>query len=178
MLDLIYKALAAKLASVDVSLVDWYDEQYIQQGDQEFAVSSALLIEFTPLSYSTLRAGVQDVSQFGFSIHVVQESLHRGAGRVADTALAHFEKVRQVYELLHEQALKIGDIPGMESDAQAATELLGSIVRTGLRPDHQLSNLVATVVNFQARHIDHSLQQRRAAGTTAVNASLVQSYQL
>ncbi len=145
----IYTVLRDRLAEItELKEVTWYTQQDVYSGDNEqsiYAVPAAYIL-FDTINLQSLTRKVQMVERkFSFKIRLVSESYEE----TEQAVLEHLELVQLVYENLEGYNYKDGDV-----------QLINTISRTAIKPEHDLSNLLITEQSFSAIAFDYSNEQQ------------------
>jgi hypothetical protein len=139
-----YIAIRDRLKTInELQEVTWYTQQDRVNEQEMFAVPVAYIL-FDTIELTSLPQKVQMVERkIKFKVRLVSESYQD----TEEAILSHLDLVQQIYEALHNYNHKGGD-----------TQLLNTITRTAIKPEHDLSNLLITEQTFEAIAFDYTNQ--------------------
>ncbi len=124
--------------------VTWYTQQDQVNEQEMFSVPVAYIL-FNTIELTSLPKKVQMVERkIKFKVRLVSESYED----TEEAILSHLDLVQKVYEALDNYNYKDGD-----------TQILNTITRTAIKPEHDLSNLLITEQTFEAIAFDYSNQK-------------------
>lgn len=138
----IYTAIRNRLQTIPaLKEVTWYTGQD-QDNEQEMFTVPVAYILFDNIELTTLQRKVQMVERkVKFKIRLVSESYDDTENAVME----HLDLVQLVFECLQNYNHKEGD-----------TQILNTITRTAITPEHDLSNLLVTEQTFEAVCFDYT----------------------
>jgi len=169
-MKLIYQAIKHLLNTVtDLREIAWFADQYAQTGDDAMSIEAAAYIEFEPITWmQTGKFGQEAI--IGFLVHVVSEEIGQDTDKRIES---HLSLVDDVYKAIQGRGVKASDIliPPPQSDYV----IINTIVRKSTTLNHDLANLAATIMRFEAKVQD--LSAMPATQTVLATPVLSTSYQ-
>jgi hypothetical protein len=143
MLSQIYVALRNRLQEItSLKEVTWYTQQDVYSNEQEIFALPVAYILFDTINVQSLTKKVQMVERkFTFKVRLVSESYED----TEDAVLVHLGLVQLVFQILEGSNFKEGD-----------TQILNTVSRTAIKPEHDLSNLLITEQTFEAIAFDYT----------------------
>lgn len=161
MMKEVYQAFKQRLSSeiTELNWVDWYLNQYAQEGEQSMWTTPAAFVEFMPIDWQMLSNGVQS-SNVMFQIHLVNESQYDDDQRMTDVQINHLGMERDVYLSMQNWRCMISYLPRYAdlADTPADRVLIESTVRVRTYPDHEMNRMLVSVQEFITRIYDYSAQ--------------------
>ena len=145
MLKSIFLALKKRINEETELPVYWYSRKRIDandEGEDLFTVPS-VHIEFSPLNATTMTRNLQQF-EIQFNVHVVEESLYDHEKE----SLTIIDRAELVHSALFNQAFSLEYLTGNPEHAQLC--LMNTIHRTGMRVDHDPTNLYITVMEYKS----------------------------
>jgi hypothetical protein len=175
MLKLVYMAVKKRLGArlLDVRWIDWYLNQYAQEGEQSLWTTPALFIEFPPLDWRKLGNGVQ-VSDATMLVHLVNETHYDDDKRIIADVPGHLEEEAEVYAALEGFRCKLSYLDEYASLAGQPEDrvLMETTVRLRTYPDHDMSRLLVSVQEFTTRIYDYGATPEWQQVTAALQADV------
>jgi hypothetical protein len=161
MLKEIYLVISERLRTItELKEVSWYTRQDMDNETEMFTVPVAY-IEFDKIDMLSLPNNVQMVErQLKFKVRLVTESLEA----LEDGMIKHLDLSDEVYLAL--QGFNF-------VDSATEQQIINSIRRTAIMPDHTISNLIVSVQSFEAIAFDYGVEKKYVKKNPTLKIQLI-----
>lgn len=133
--------------------IAWYQQQY-RQGT--IFVTPALYVEFETTNTQRMGRGIQMYENLYFNLHLVGTALQTDDKRVEDNSvLDHHKLARNINQSV--EAIFRPRMSYLKPDHTPNHQIMNSIQRQSIKPDHTLSSLIVTIQRYKCTAYDIEL---------------------